>query len=233
MTNEEGRALTGRVLGALSALVPLGLIATDADGVVWYHNQRWENLTGVPWLKQVGLPWYDCVHPDDVDRVAAQWRDGSNRRGHFGPFRTVAVENDTVRECMAEATPVQGADGTLSGFVLAVSNAKDPERFPTLTGPHLVERLIDRSEDFVTILNPDGSWRWSSAGALRLMGNWMEYDPANGVLPYVHPDDVPIVHEAYARIVEGRWTPGERLELRVRAADGSWRNMETLVDVLL
>ncbi|HVX20642.1 MAG TPA: PAS domain-containing sensor histidine kinase [Acidimicrobiales bacterium] len=233
MTNEDGQALTGRVLGALSALVPLGIIATDADGNIWYHNQRWENLTGIPWSKQKGQPWYGCVHPDDVDRVAAQWRQGRTRRGHFGPFRTVAVENAAVTECMAEATPVQAADGTLSGFVLTVSNATSPERFPTLTGPHLVERLLDRSEDFVTILNADGSWRWSSAGALRLVGNWMEYDPADGVLPYVHPDDVPMVEEAFVRIVEGRWTPGERLEVRVRAADGSWRDMEALVDVLL
>jgi len=233
MTNDEGRALTGRVLGALSALVPLGLIATDASGTTWYHNQRWENLTGVPHTKQIGQRWYSCVHPDDVARVAAQWEDDRTRRSHFGPFRTVSVVNDAVTECVAEATPVQAADGSLTGFVLAVSNAKTPERFPTLTGPHLVERLLDRSEDFVTILNADGSWRWSSAGALRLVGNWAEYDPEAGVLPYIHPDDVPAVAEVFTRITDGQWTPGERVHVRVRAADGSWRDMETLVDVLL
>jgi PAS domain S-box-containing protein len=117
--------------------------------------------------------------------------------------------------------------------VITVSDAGGADRLPALTGPHMVERILDRSEDFVTILNPDGSWRWSSAGALRLVGNGMDYDPADGILPYVHPDDAATAQEAFARMVDGRGQPGERVEVRIRAADGSWRHLEALMDVLL
>jgi hypothetical protein len=58
MTTDEGQALAGRVLGALSALVPLGIIAVDADGRVWYHNQRWEYATGTSISEQIDHHWF-------------------------------------------------------------------------------------------------------------------------------------------------------------------------------
>ncbi len=230
MTRDEGHAPIEGVLSALSAVLPVGLVAVDVDGDVWYHNQRWENVTGVD--EQAGRRWYDVLHPDDRTAMAARWDSGSARRNHLGPFRTVST-NGAVHDCLAESAAVQDPAGTLTGYVIVVRGVGGKERYGSLPGPHMVERLLDRSEDFVTILNPDGSWRWSSAGVLRLIGNGMAYDPADGVLPYLHPDDVPMVQDVFARVAGGGGEPGERVEVRIRAADGSWRHIEALLDDLL
>ena len=232
MTTDDAKAVVDAMLSALSAVLPVGIVAVDTDGDVWYHNQRWENATGVPLAGQVGRRWYDAVHPDDREEVAIRWCSGSVRRGHVGPFRTMSA-NGSVHDCLAESAAVQDPAGTLTGYVIVVRAEAGTERVGNLPGPHMVERLLDRSEDFVTILNPDGSWRWSSAGVLRLVGNGMAYDPSDGVLPYVHPDDATLVKDVFARVAGGGGEPGERVEVRIRAADGSWRHIEALLDDLL
>ena len=232
VTSGEGQALAGRVLGGLSALVPIGIVVVHPDGRIWYQNQRWEDVTGIPNARQIGRHWFEVVHAHDVEEVAAQWRSQLERRGRFGPFRTVSAAG-VVRECQGESTPVLDPDGTLVGFVIVVADAEHDDRYPTLTGPHVLDRLLDQSEDVITILNPDGSWRWSSAGALRLVGNQLEYDPSEGIFPFLHPDEVADARETLARVAAGTGRPGERFEYRVRAADGSWRHMEVLIDNLI
>ncbi len=228
----EGQALAGRMLSALTATVLLGVVAVDPDGCVWYCNKRWEDVSGVPIADQIGVLWHEVVHPDDRAALADQWTDRIKRRGRFGPFRTVGTGGG-VQHCLAEATAVQETDGTIVAFAVTVTDADDADRAPFLTGPHAVQRILDRTEDIVTILNADGSWRWSSAGALRLIGKGMDYDASDGVFPYVHPDDAALVVETFERLVRGDGEPRQRVDVRVRAADGSWRDMETVVDALL
>ncbi len=228
----EKQALAGRMLSALTSVVLLGVVATDADGVVWYCNKRWEDVSGVPIADQIGLRWYDTAHPDDRSELAGQWKTLTERRGQLGPFRTAPAPGTRLR-CLAEAVAVQDSHGSVVAYCVMVTDAEDADRSPFLTGPHAVQRILDRTEDIVTILNPDGTWRWSSAGALRLIGKGMDYQASEGVYPYVHPDDAPMVAETFDRLVNGDGDQRERVEVRVRAADGSWRDMEVVVDVLL
>lgn len=229
---DDGRVLAGRMLSAVTAVALLGVVAVDADGCIWYCNKRWEDVSGVPIADQIGLPWHQVLHPEDRDEVAGQWAGRISRRGQFGPFRTLA-SGGGVQHCRAQATAVQDSDGTITDFAIMVTDADDAERAPFLSGPHAVQKILDRTEDIVTILNPDGSWRWSSAGALQLIGKGMDYDATEGVFPYLHPDDADPVRETFLRLVDGHGDQRERLDVRIRAADGSWRYMETVVDVML
>jgi PAS domain S-box-containing protein len=49
----------------------------DAQGEMVTPQPRWEAYTGQPWDGHRGLGWLDAVHPADRDRVASQWRQGS------------------------------------------------------------------------------------------------------------------------------------------------------------
>ncbi|HVX21436.1 MAG TPA: PAS domain-containing sensor histidine kinase [Acidimicrobiales bacterium] len=227
----EAQSLAGRMLSALTSVVLVGVVATDPDGVVWYCNKRWEDVSGVPIAEQVGGHWWDTAHPDDRAELAGQWKAQTERRGQLGPFRTRPSPGTELR-CVAESTAVQDARGAVVAYCVTVTDA-DVDQAPFLTGPHAVQRIMDRTEDVVTILNPDGTWRWSSAGALRLIGKGMDYQASEGVYPYVHPDDAPMVAETFDRLVNRGGDTRERVEVRIRAADGSWRDMEVVVDVLL
>ena len=91
-----------------------------------------------------------------------------------------------------------------------------------------VVALFEHSTDIVTILEPDGGWRWTNAASERMLGWPADHDPAlRGYLNYVHEEDQHLVTTAFADILSGAHDPDKPVVLRVEAADGSWRHLET------
>ncbi|MGH9110079.1 MAG: PAS domain-containing sensor histidine kinase [Acidimicrobiales bacterium] len=257
---ELSRPAVRQALGAAAALLGVGLVAVDPDGRCWFTSQRWEDRSGSSCQGMGDRPWFDAVHPDDVAVVAGRWRSLLGHHGRLGVFRTVGVDG-VVRRCRAESVPMVGADGRVDGYLIAVTDAVggghqggghqgggqaaggtadggelddgDLDLDPVLSTPHLLDSVLAGAPDIITILNKDGSWRWSSGAALHLFGHQAEFDVHVGVFRMLHPDDVEAAQEAFRRAVADELLPGERFDIRVRAADGSWRHMDVLMDVLL
>lgn len=231
------RSAMRQALGALTGLVPIGIICTDPAGRPWYRSQRWLDMTG----EEPGSedePWYMAVHPDDRESMAEQWESVVDRRGRLGVFRTLAPDG-SVRDCRAQSVAMLGVDGRIDGHVLVISNAvphKADRRAPSdfqLATPHLLDAVLESSPDLITILNADGSWRWSNGSAIRMVGHQQDFDPADGFFSLVHPDDLANGRELLARALAGEIGSDERFEMRVRVADGTWHWMEGILDVLL
>jgi diguanylate cyclase (GGDEF)-like protein/PAS domain S-box-containing protein len=88
--------------------------------------------------------------------------------------------------------------------------------------------LIAQSSDIITVLAPDGSWRSSSDAGTRLLGYPHGFDPEGGIFSLLHPDDVDGAIAAFAGVISGERDPEETIITRVRAADDSWRYVETV-----
>lgn len=88
--------------------------------------------------------------------------------------------------------------------------------------------LFAHLSDIVTILGEDGTWRSSSPAGTRLLGYPLGHDPEGGVFSLLHPDDVELANTALSEVLSGTRSPDEPVELRVRAADGSYRLLETV-----
>jgi PAS domain S-box-containing protein len=97
----------------------------------------------------------------------------------------------------------------------------------------LVDTLLDSAPDIITVLNADGSWRYSNSAAWRLLGFQEDFNAATGVFDLIHPDDVAIALETLQRAQADELEPGETFELRVRGHDGTWRYVESTVDNLI
>ncbi|HEY1738363.1 MAG TPA: PAS domain S-box protein, partial [Acidimicrobiia bacterium] len=87
--------------------------------------------------------------------------------------------------------------------------------------------LVEHSPDIVAIIRADGDWEASQQGT-RLLGYPKGFDPPGGALSLVHPDDAERAGEALVAIFDGRRAPGQPLELRLRAADGTYREFECI-----
>lgn len=97
-----------------------------------------------------------------------------------------------------------------------------------LLPPELFRALHEHSSDIVTILDPDGSWRFTSPSGTRLLGWPPGYDPGPlGIFGFVHPDDRDRALETFADVQSGRRDPDEPLLLRVSSTDGAWHQLET------
>jgi diguanylate cyclase (GGDEF)-like protein/PAS domain S-box-containing protein len=87
--------------------------------------------------------------------------------------------------------------------------------------------VLEHSADVVTILEPDGRWRWSSDAARRILGFT---DPAEvgaaDIFGIVHPDDVETARAIFGAIVAGTRGPDHPMTLRIRDRGGSWHYFE-------
>ncbi len=84
--------------------------------------------------------------------------------------------------------------------------------------------LVEESSDIVAIHEAGGSLRWISPVVERVLG-WTPAELTRGGVNVVHRDDVARVVEAHARIRAG--ADAATLRLRVRAADGDYRWMDS------
>ena len=92
--------------------------------------------------------------------------------------------------------------------------------------------LVRYSSDIITILEDDGTVRYVSPAVERVMGYKPEEQVGTSAFGSVHPDDREQALDIFAEILK---EPGLHppLEFRVPHRDGSWRNLEHVVNNLL
>ncbi len=85
--------------------------------------------------------------------------------------------------------------------------------------------LVAHASDVITVLDVDGTIRYSSPSVVEMLGH--PYGSQVGVVVFdlVHPDDRGRVESVLQGMVEGGGTVGP-VEFRLAHADGSWRDVE-------
>ena len=87
--------------------------------------------------------------------------------------------------------------------------------------------LIDSSSDIITVLNPDGTYRYCSPSMKRMLG----YEPqeliGQNAFDSIHPEDVSAARLLFLENAKelGR---SDRIEFRFRHQDGSWRLFDAI-----
>jgi PAS domain S-box-containing protein len=65
------------LLRALTEHTPVGMFLSDERGGCRFVNGRWCELTGLSLSEALGEGWAAALHPDDRERVAAEWADAA------------------------------------------------------------------------------------------------------------------------------------------------------------
>src|SRR5690606_31756346 len=88
-------------------------------------------------------------------------------------------------------------------------------------------RVVEHIAEVITITDVDGNWVSSSPAANRVPGYPPDHEPVGSLLEFVHPDDIAVASTAISEVLAGTRGPLEPVEIRIRAADGSYRIMES------
>jgi PAS domain S-box-containing protein len=128
--------------GMLAANAPVGIFVTDGAGACLFTNERWCALAGVDAAAARGSHWMEAVHPDDRDRVAAEWaRSAASGTEWVSEFRIARAEERGGTWVRGNAVIHRCAQGRVVEFVGTVVDITDAKR----AGEER-ERLLARAE---------------------------------------------------------------------------------------
>jgi PAS domain S-box-containing protein len=113
---------------------------------------------------------------------------------------------------------------------LAIDNSRLYESLSL--SEHRYRSFVQQSSDVIAVVGPDGLLRYASPSIEKVLGYPPESIVGVRTASLVHPDDSGWIWEVARNVVQD---PGHshRFEVRLRHADGSWRNVEVSVTNLV
>lgn len=210
-----------------------GVCLLALDGQVLLLNDAGERLLGYYAAELTDLfrsgEWHEWTEdgeliPDEERPITITSRTGEPVRDRVLVWHTKAGHPITVR---VATQPVRDVDAAVTRVVIAFSDVtaeRAIERQVEFTQARF-EALVEQSTDLICVIDGTGSLVYASPAAERLLGHNDVAFLGHPFAEFLHPDDIPVVSEAYQRLLG---TPGgvEFVETRVSTVTGEWRLME-------
>lgn len=106
----------------LPSVSPVGIFRTDTAGRCLCVNARWAEIAGCTPADALGEGWVQALHPDDRDRIVAEWnRATRENRGHESRFRFQRPDG-LVTWLLGQALPERDLHGKITGFTGTITD---------------------------------------------------------------------------------------------------------------
>ena len=221
--DDTRRAAALELLVALDELAD-GIVVVDASGAPVGANRTIRRLiTGQdpadPWSlpadRLVAALMLDAPDGDALREAVARALAGEVT----WVVRTPVVAADDVVHRTAWVSPLTVADHTHAAITFSAEDAR-------------LEVLLEHTTDIITVLEPDGTIRYSNPAAGRLTGYEGLILAGTSAFDLIHPDDRDRVLRTFAVRLG---TPGrsEPVQFRLRFGDGTWHVVEAYVNNLV
>ena len=172
--DEAHRALqeSEQLLLRLADHAPVGLFRADAQGRLTFVNRKWRTLTGQSLESAGNQPWTSGVHPEDLERVAAEWRRATlESRGFELTYRLRDALGKTAW-VIGSSNAVLDAHGEVVAYLGAltdISNEKSTET-DLNRASQLHAAILDGASYAVIAISADGVVRTFNKGAEQMLG---------------------------------------------------------------
>ena len=212
----------------LANLIPQLAWVAEADGSIFWYNQRWYDYTGTTLQQMRGWGWRAVHHPDHVERVTARfrrcvetgegWEDTFPLRGRDGGFRWFLSRAQPLRDADGRVTRWFGTNTDVTAQMGIEERLRaSEERFRT---------LVDASADIIWNMPPSGDFEWPQPRWSAFTGQSFEALRGSGWTEVIHPEDRAAAVETWENALSSRSRLD--LEVRMRRHDGEWRVMRGL-----
>ncbi|HEX2201676.1 MAG TPA: PAS domain S-box protein [Longimicrobium sp.] len=206
----------------------------NADGTLRYVSPAIERLTGAAPEAWLGTTLFARVHPDDRDAVRAAFDRALAEPGVPVVAETRLRHRDGGWRAVEVACRNLLDDPAVGGIVYNAHDVTERRGHEAtlLRREQQWRALIERGQDIITVVRDTGEVGFASPSVERVLGYAPDALLGSYLFELVHPDEVPAVLDVFARAIEEPGRP-ERVELRMRHRDGTWRILETIVTSLL
>ncbi len=148
--------------------VPVGIFQTDADGNCLFVNLRWLELTGLSFAQAMGTGWTDAIHPEDRDRVFAEWYRAAHAGDEFVAEYRYQTPTGRVRWVYGRAIAISSENGTRSGYFGTVTDITERKQAEEVVQTQLT--AIEAAVTGIAILNSSGEYVYLNQAHLTIFG---------------------------------------------------------------
>lgn len=218
---------------ALTEALGDGLVELDATLRIVAVNQRFVDMVGFGREELIGtLPPHPYWPKESFETFEQGTVNALTADADEHPL-TLFHKDGSPLEVMVWVSPLEGAHGEPAGVLGLVRDLTATKRIEAR-----YRALVRRSADLIVVVDADARVTFVSPSVRTVLG-WEPIDLAaeggravTDVLEFVHPDDVDAAADMVVRAPETGDT-SDRVEVRARHADGSWRWLEVVVTNLL
>ncbi|MGH7670840.1 MAG: PAS domain S-box protein, partial [Gemmatimonadaceae bacterium] len=207
---------------------PVGIAVSGLeDGVLFEVTREFERVRGYSRAESVGRPSSELglwIDPALRARLIARLSGGTGVNDVEVALRARNGSVVVVRSSFEPLT-LEGQSYLLSAFVDITESRVAREALAQSEA--YFRSLIEQALDIITVLNPDGSIRYTSPANERVLGYSADEVRGHPVFDFVHPDDVAAAKQTFFGALE---QPGSvrSLEVRFRHRDGTWHILEAV-----
>ena len=112
----------------LSSCSPVGIFIADFEGRYTYANPRCQAICGLSLAELLGDGWENCIHPEDCDRVLAQWLDYTREGGEYAIEYRLQTPEGIVRWINVCSSQMFSDSGELIGYVGTVRDVTERQQ---------------------------------------------------------------------------------------------------------
>jgi PAS domain S-box-containing protein len=224
---EEKIRLSERELRTLVEAIPAYVGTALPDGSVDFISQSWLDYTGFSREQGMGSGWGSTIHPDDVDRVVANWRAALAAGAPVEHELRCRSADGTYHWFLYRGLPLRDDGGSVVkwyGTLTNIDALKETEGALQMR-EHELLGIIETIPSMLWSTSPTGEPTHNSQRLLEYVGASFEDFVNRGWLSFIHPDD----REESAKAFHGAIETGESYSVihRVRRADGEYRWHQT------
>lgn len=227
---DEQRA-SDRRLKMLAVYAPVGVFQTNAAGRCIFVNDRWSELTGIGPEQAQGQGWFSTLHPEDRDRILAQWNLSVETQLPFRAEHRFRRPDGSITWVLCEAMPDFDEKGAFTGFIGTYTDLTWLQRSDE-------DRASERRYHVLTRAAPVGVFQTDAEGKCifaneqwcQMSGLSPEEARSEGWLDAVHVEDRERVTAEWTLALETQLP--FRAEHRFRRPDGSvtWVSSQAMPD---
>ncbi|MCP3961993.1 MAG: EAL domain-containing protein [bacterium] len=213
--------------------VPVGVYRISKRGELVLFNGALVELLGAP--NREMLEGFDTgsLYVEEEDREA--WKVMMQYEGRVESFETRIRRLDGTKIWVRSyAQALRDAKGAIIGYEAIFEDVTDRKRAEDAlrTSEERFRSLVQNASDMITILDRQRRVLYQSPASVRLLGFEPSERAGTDGFEQVHPQDRQRLDALFADLLENP-RKSQRLEYRMRHADGSWRVLESKITNLL
>ena len=117
---------------SLAAVAPVGIYRTNTTGDAIYLNDRWCEIAGLTVEEASGPNWARALHPDDREKVGAEWYASVQEHRPFELECRFQKPDGTITWVLSRARAERDIYGEIIGYVGTITDISDRKHAETV-----------------------------------------------------------------------------------------------------